>query len=59
MGKDTYNDTFAMTRKDEELLVGAILKKIIVPHPAITNLEAIEVSCNFCAVRLYLFRALN
>jgi len=33
-----------MTRKDEELLVGAILQKIIVPHPAVTNLEAIEVS---------------
>lgn len=44
MGKGSYNDTFAMTRKDEELLVGAILQKIVVPHPAVTNLEAIEVS---------------
>lgn len=44
VGKDSYNDTFAMTRKDEELLVGAILQKIVVLHPAITNLEAIEVS---------------
>jgi len=33
-----------MTRKDEELLVGAILQKIVVPHPAVTHLEAIEVS---------------
>lgn len=44
MGKGSYNDTFAMTRKDEELLVGAILQKIVVPHPAVTHLEAIEVS---------------
>jgi len=44
VGKDTYNDTFAMTRKDEELLVGEILQKIVVPHPAVTHLEAIEVS---------------
>ncbi|XP_012221736.2 uncharacterized protein [Linepithema humile] len=43
VGKGSYNDTFAMTRKDEELLVGAILQKIVVPHPAITNLEAIEI----------------
>lgn len=43
IGKDSYNDTFAMTRKDEELLVGAILQKIIVSHPAVTNLEAIEI----------------
>jgi len=44
VGKDAYNDTFAMTRKDEELLVGEILQKIVVPHPAVTHLEAIEVS---------------
>lgn len=44
VGKGSYNDTFAMTRKDEELLVGAILQKIVVPHPAVTNLEGIEVS---------------
>ncbi|XP_072757974.1 uncharacterized protein [Anoplolepis gracilipes] len=43
IGKDSYNDTFAMTRKDEELLVGSILQKIVVPHPAVTNLEAIEI----------------
>ncbi|XP_011631174.1 uncharacterized protein LOC105423202 isoform X2 [Pogonomyrmex barbatus] len=43
VGKDSYNDTFAMTRKDEELLVGAILQKIVVPHPAVINLEAIEI----------------
>ncbi|XP_029158872.1 uncharacterized protein LOC114931098 [Nylanderia fulva] len=43
VGKDSYNDTFAMTRKDEELLVGAILQKIVVPHPTVTNLEAIEI----------------
>ncbi|XP_011174955.1 uncharacterized protein LOC105207204 isoform X2 [Solenopsis invicta] len=43
VGKGSYNDTFAMTRKDEELLVGAILQKIVVPHPAVTNLEAIEI----------------
>lgn len=44
MGKGSYNDTFAMTRKDEELLVGAILQKIVVPNPEIIHLEAIEVS---------------
>lgn len=44
VGKSSYNDTFAMTRKDEELLVGAILQKIVVPHPTVTHLEAIEVS---------------
>lgn len=43
VGKGSYNDTFAMTRKDEELLVGAILQKIVVPHPAVTQLEAIEI----------------
>lgn len=55
VGKGSYNDTFAMTRKDEELLVGAILQKIVVPHPAVTNLEAIEVSYNICDVSLYMF----
>ncbi|XP_077266184.1 uncharacterized protein LOC143899644 isoform X1 [Temnothorax americanus] len=43
VGKGSYNDTFAMTRKDEELLVGAILQKIVVPQPAVTHLEAIEI----------------
>ncbi|XP_032672754.1 uncharacterized protein LOC116844814 [Odontomachus brunneus] len=43
VGEDSYNDTFAMTRKDEELLVGSILQKIIVPHPAVNNLEGIEI----------------
>ncbi|XP_050453343.1 uncharacterized protein LOC126852518 [Cataglyphis hispanica] len=43
VGKDSYNDTFAMTRKDEELLVGSILQKIVVPHPAVINIEAIEI----------------
>ncbi|XP_011877647.1 PREDICTED: uncharacterized protein LOC105567400 isoform X2 [Vollenhovia emeryi] len=43
VGKGSYNDTFAMTRKDEELLVGAILQKIVVPHPAVNHLEAIEI----------------
>lgn len=43
VGEGSFNDTFAMTRKDEELLVGSILQKIVVPHPAISNLEAIEV----------------
>lgn len=55
VGKDSYNDTFAMTRKDEELLVGAILQKIVVPNPAITHLEAIEVSVvhnNICILRI-------
>lgn len=33
-----------MTRKDdEELVVGAILHKIVVPHPVVIDLEAIEV----------------
>ncbi|XP_011348633.1 uncharacterized protein LOC105285827 isoform X2 [Ooceraea biroi] len=43
VGKGSYNDTFAMTRKDEELLVGSILQKIVVPHPAVIGLEAIEI----------------
>ena len=39
------NETFTMTKKDdEELLVGALLQKIIVPHPMMTNLEGVEVS---------------
>ena len=45
IGEESFNETFTMTRKDdEELLVGAILQKIVVPHPAVTNLEAIEVN---------------
>ncbi|XP_003402205.2 uncharacterized protein LOC100644110 [Bombus terrestris] len=43
VGEGSFNDTFAMTRKDEELLVGSILQKIVVPHPAISDLEAIEI----------------
>ncbi|XP_012288462.1 uncharacterized protein LOC105704100 [Orussus abietinus] len=44
VGESSFNETFTMTRKDdEELLVGAILHKIVVPHPAILNLEAIEI----------------
>ncbi|XP_017883705.1 uncharacterized protein LOC108627135 [Ceratina calcarata] len=43
VGDGGFNDTFAMTRKDEELLVGKILQKIVVPHPAISNFEAIEI----------------
>ncbi|EFN85764.1 Pancreatic lipase-related protein 1 [Harpegnathos saltator] len=43
VGEGSYNDTFAMTRKDEELLVGSILQKIVVPHPAISSLEGIEI----------------
>lgn len=44
VGDGSFNDSFAMTRKDEELHVGSVLQKIIVPHPAILSLEAIEVS---------------
>lgn len=44
IGEGALNETFTMTRKDdEELLVGAILQKIVVPHPAVADLEAIEV----------------
>ncbi|XP_076240337.1 uncharacterized protein LOC143182900 [Calliopsis andreniformis] len=43
VGDGSFNDTFAMTRKDEELLVGSLLQKIVVPHPAISTLEAIEI----------------
>ncbi|XP_029045226.1 uncharacterized protein LOC114877165 [Osmia bicornis bicornis] len=43
VGDGTFNDSFAMTRKDEELLVGSILQKIVVPHPAISSMEAIEI----------------
>ncbi|CAL7952330.1 unnamed protein product [Xylocopa violacea] len=43
VGDGSFNDSFAMTRKDEELLVGKTLQKIVVPHPAISNFDAIEV----------------
>ncbi|XP_031827006.2 uncharacterized protein LOC116424575 [Nomia melanderi] len=43
VGDGSFNDSFAMTRKDEELHVGSVLQKIIVPHPAILTLEAIEI----------------
>nr|XP_003700449.2 PREDICTED: uncharacterized protein LOC100878731 isoform X1 [Megachile rotundata] len=43
VGDGSFNDSFAMTRKDEELLVGSVLQKIVVPHPAISGLEAIEI----------------
>ncbi|CAK9797119.1 Inactive pancreatic lipase-related protein 1 [Anthophora plagiata] len=43
VGEGSFNDTFAMTRKDEELLVGSLLQKIVVPHPAISNMDAIEI----------------
>ncbi|XP_046477924.1 uncharacterized protein [Neodiprion pinetum] len=44
IGQGALNETFTMTRKDdEELLIGAILQKIVVPHPAVSDLEAIEV----------------
>ncbi|XP_076278838.1 uncharacterized protein LOC143208345 [Lasioglossum baleicum] len=43
VGNGSFNDSFAMTKKDEELMVGSTLQKIIVPHPAISNLEAIEI----------------
>ncbi|XP_015607899.1 uncharacterized protein LOC107273844 isoform X2 [Cephus cinctus] len=44
VGEVSFNETFTMTKKDdEELLVGAILQKIVVPHPAVTNLHAIEI----------------
>lgn len=43
VGEGSFNDTFAMTRKDEELLVGSVLQKIVVPHPVISSVEGIEV----------------
>ncbi|XP_015116296.1 uncharacterized protein LOC107040644 [Diachasma alloeum] len=44
VGAGGFNETFTMTKKDdEELVVGAILHKIVVPHPVVINLEAIEV----------------
>ncbi|CAD6204350.1 GSCOCG00009934001-RA-CDS, partial [Cotesia congregata] len=44
IGSGSFNETFTMTRKDdEELLVGTILHKIVVPHPVIVNLKAVEV----------------
>ncbi|XP_054001042.1 uncharacterized protein LOC128888329 [Hylaeus anthracinus] len=43
VGEGSFNDSFAMTRKDEELLVGSVLQKIVVPHPAISSLDAIEI----------------
>lgn len=44
IGSGSFNETFTMTRKDdEELLVGTILHKIVVPHPFIVNLKAVEV----------------
>ncbi|KAK2581574.1 hypothetical protein KPH14_002083 [Odynerus spinipes] len=43
IGESSFNETFAMTRKDEELLVGATLQKIVVPHPAVVKIESIEI----------------
>ncbi|XP_044017646.1 uncharacterized protein LOC122858662 isoform X1 [Aphidius gifuensis] len=44
VGNGGFNETFTMTKKDdEELLVGAILHKMVVPHPVVVDLEAIEV----------------
>lgn len=44
ISEGSINETFTMTKKDdEELLVGAILQKIVVPHPALSTLDAIEV----------------
>ncbi|XP_043267550.1 uncharacterized protein [Venturia canescens] len=44
VGQNNFNETFTMTRKDdEELLVGSILQKIVVPHPAVADLGAIEI----------------
>jgi len=43
-----------MTRKDEELLVGSILQKIIVPHPAVSGLEAIEVGMHLWHINIFL-----
>ncbi|XP_047367708.1 uncharacterized protein LOC124956236 [Vespa velutina] len=43
IGEGSFNESFAMTRKDEELLVGVTLQKIVVPHPAVTNIESIEI----------------
>lgn len=43
IGESSFNESFAMTRKDEELLVGSTLQKIVVPHPAVSNIESIEI----------------
>lgn len=52
VGENTFNETFTMTKKDdEELLVGSTLQKIVVPHPAIVDIQAIEV---VIYLRLYL-----
>jgi hypothetical protein len=45
LAEGSINETFTMSKKDdEELLVGATLQKIVVPHPALSNLDAIEAS---------------
>lgn len=57
----SINETFTMTKKDdEELLVGAILQKIVVPHPTLSNLDAIEVYDLEIGliIRLYMHRKL-
>lgn len=42
---DSINETFTMTKKDdEELFVGERLQKIVVPHPALVHLTAVEVN---------------
>ncbi|XP_015182837.1 PREDICTED: uncharacterized protein LOC107069771 [Polistes dominula] len=43
IGEGSFNESFAMTRKDEELLVGVTLQKIVVPHPAVNNIQSIEI----------------
>ncbi|KAL7299131.1 hypothetical protein TKK_0008209 [Trichogramma kaykai] len=44
LSDSAINETFTMTKKDdEELLVSAILQKIVVPHPALMNIDALEI----------------
>ncbi|CAB0035582.1 unnamed protein product [Trichogramma brassicae] len=47
LSDSAINETFTMTKKDdEELLVSAILQKIVVPHPALMNIDALEDATN-------------
>lgn len=45
LGENSINETFTLTKKDdEELGVGTTLSKIVVPHPVLQELNAIEIT---------------
>lgn len=42
----SISETFTITKNDdEELFVNSTLQKIVVPHPSLISIDAIEVQC--------------